>query len=111
MNNDSHKQDGFYELMQTQQLQEIPSLLESTIMQKIEVIKETKSSPIRIQAVIIFSLQMCTYVIISFIGAYYFPHSNIVNDIKTMIFIGALVHFIYELNEMVPNMIKRKLSI
>ena len=111
MNNDSQKQDGFYELMQTQQLQDLPSFLECTIMQKIDVVIETKSPSIKIQAIMIFSSLICAYVLISFISAYYFPHSTMLNNFKTMILVGALVHVIYELNEMVPDMIKRKLSI
>lgn len=108
MNNDSLKQDGFYELMQTQQLQELPSFLESNIMQKIETVKETKSLPIRIQAIMIFSLLMCMYVLTSLISYYYFPHSTMLNDLKSMVLIGVLVHVIYELNEVIPFMLQEK---
>lgn len=111
MNKDSHKEDGFYELMQTQHLLEIPSFLESNIMKKIEPKIETKSSPIKIQAIIIFSLQICTYVIFSFISAYYFPHSILLNDFKKMVLLGAIAHIIYEINDIIPHYINQKLSV
>lgn len=111
MNSDSLKQDGFYELLQIQQLQELPSFLESNIMQKIETTIETKSSPIKIQSILIFSLQICSYVICSLINMYYYPHSILLNDLKTMILLGTIMQIIYEINDIIPNIIKRKLSI
>lgn len=107
MKSDSLKQDGFYELMQTQKMQDVSPLLESNIMQIIEQQKETKSPPIQFQSILIFSSLIFAYFIIAFINGYYFSHSTFLNDLKSMVLIGILVHVIYEFNEIILVILNR----
>lgn len=112
MNQDSKiMNDGFYQLMQTQDLQEVPSYLESKIMQKIESKKALKPSLINIQSIFIFGLLVSFYVLMSFMNVYYFPHSSTLQDCRTLFLIGMLVHVIYELNEIIPAIIFEKKSL
>jgi hypothetical protein len=105
MNTGLHKKDGFFELMKTQQLHEVPPFIESNIMQKIQPSVTTKSSPIKMESVLVFGLLTSLYVLTTLVSAFIFPHYTLLTDFKTVLLLCILVHVMYELNEILPEIV------
>jgi hypothetical protein len=103
MNTHSKSHDGFNELMQTQRIEEVPSFLESRIMQHIEVISAQKAIPFKLQPIFVFGILSSAYIIFSYIIFYYFPYSKGLYDCKNILLASIIIHIIYEANEALPK--------
>lgn len=102
VNKDSIHNDGFYELLKLQHDTPIPSGLESSIMHKIELNKDKKSFPIRLNTIFIFGIASSLYVIIAILATYFYPHISELKDVKMIIGLGLLSYCFYEINETFP---------
>jgi len=99
MKTDLNKKDDFYELLQSQKLQEVPPMLELNIMQKVQPAQNTKSSLINIQSVIVFGLLLSLYALTSLILVFFFPSFKFLADLKSVLFVCMILQIAYELNE------------
>jgi hypothetical protein len=107
VNNDSIYDDGFSKLLKMQQDTDIPSGLETSIMQKIEIAKQKSSFPIRFKSIFIFGLLSSLYVAVAILATYFFPKVTELQDLKIAIGLGIFAYCLYELNDILLNLFNR----
>lgn len=99
MSDSLNKQDGFFELMQTQKVLEVPQEIEARVMMSILPEKTDPLTTFNLQSFFVFGLLSCIYVLVAFISNAYYPYNALLSDIKLLILTSILVYTIYKLNE------------
>jgi len=99
MSDSLNKQDGFFELMQTQKQHEVPQEIEARLMMSILPEKTDPIISFNLQSFFVFGLLSCIYVMVAFISYAYYPYNTLLSDIKLLILTAILVYTIYKLND------------
>ena len=103
--NERNIQDGFKELLHTQQCNEMPDYLEASIMAKIQPAKA--GVQLGLASVFILSCIASVYLLLSIFSFYYYPGLVVLQDIKAMLLLTFFVKLVYDLNEILPGMLQQ----
>jgi hypothetical protein len=104
---DSKTQDGFFELLQMQEYQDVPEFLESNIMTKIQPMYKKVRLPISLPSVFVLSSLVSVYILLSILSAYYYPHLGTLQDVKMMLLLTILAKLFYDVNDVLPNLFQQ----
>lgn len=104
---DSKTQDGFLELLQMQECNEVPAFLESNIMATIKPSPKRVGLPISLQSIFILSSLVSIFILLSIFSAYYYPHLGTLQDVKMMLLLTILAKLFYDLNDVLPSLFQQ----
>lgn len=106
MESQSTEKDSFYKLMQTQKVEDLPPFLEDKVMRSVEITHHKNKWSSIYLAIFIFGLMASSYILLTLLSSHYLPYSGALTNLKQLLFIGLIVHLIYEANERIPSLLR-----